>query len=137
MILARLFRNSPSPALRTAPLRLASSQLASLRIAASQQHSSVILPSTRPLSRRIISTTSKNLDNNTMTDYSDGVGAWGAWQAEPSRFTQQVVTAMRTLYVDTGSLPSLGRLSRRALLTTDATDTPKSLPIESGTMSDC
>ncbi|KAL7963953.1 NGG1p interacting factor 3 [Trichoderma sp. SZMC 28014] len=33
-----------------------------------------------------------------MTDYSDGVGAWGAWQAEPSKFTQQVVNAMRTLY---------------------------------------
>lgn len=100
MVLARLFRNSLSPALRTASPRLASSQLARLPIAASQQHSSVILSTTGALSRRTISTTSKNLDNNTMTDYSDGVGAWGAWQAGPSKFTQQVVDAMRTLYVD-------------------------------------
>lgn len=105
MVLARLLRNR---LLRTASPRLASSQLASLPIAVSQQRSSAILSTIRPLSRRPISTTSKNLDNNIMTDYSDGVGAWGAWQAEPSKFTQQVVNAMRTLYVGTGSSPSLG-----------------------------
>lgn len=101
MVLARLLRNSLSPALRTASPRFASSQLASLQIAVPRQHSSVIASSTSPPSRRTISTTRKNLDNNIMTDYSDGVGAWGAWQAEPSKFTQQVVDAMRTLYVDT------------------------------------
>ncbi|GFP55027.1 protein NIF3 homolog [Trichoderma asperellum] len=98
MVLARLLRNSLSPALRTASPRFASSQLASLQIAVPRQHSSVIASSTSPPSRRTISTTRKNLDNNIMTDYSDGVGAWGAWQAEPSKFTQQVVDAMRTLY---------------------------------------
>jgi hypothetical protein len=36
-----------------------------------------------------------------MSEYSDGVGAWGAWQVGPSKFTQQVVDAMRTLYVVT------------------------------------
>lgn len=102
MVLERLLRNNTSSALRTAFPRLAFSQLAPVPIAVSKQHSRLIVSSTRPLSRRTISTTSKNLDNNTMTDYSDGVGAWGAWQAEPSRFTQQVVNAMRTLYVDTG-----------------------------------
>jgi hypothetical protein len=50
-----------------------------------------------------------------MTDYSDGVGAWGAWQAEPSKFTQQVVDAMRTLYVDTGIRPHLLANPRKGL----------------------
>lgn len=34
-----------------------------------------------------------------MAEYADGVGAWGAWQVEPSKFTQLVVNSMRTLYV--------------------------------------
>ncbi|KAH6606175.1 hypothetical protein Trco_005328 [Trichoderma cornu-damae] len=33
-----------------------------------------------------------------MSEYFDGVGAWGAWQVEPSKFTQLVVDSMRTLY---------------------------------------
>ncbi|UKZ76162.1 hypothetical protein TrVFT333_003858 [Trichoderma virens FT-333] len=33
-----------------------------------------------------------------MAEYADGVGAWGAWQVEPSKFTQLVVNSMRTLY---------------------------------------
>lgn len=36
-----------------------------------------------------------------MAEYLDGVGAWGAWQVEPSKFTQLVVDSMRTLYVST------------------------------------
>lgn len=49
-----------------------------------------------------------------MAEYLDGVGAWGAWQVEPSKFTQLVVDSMRTLYVlfnclraDEKLLPSL------------------------------
>ncbi|KAK5995696.1 Protein NIF3-like protein [Cladobotryum mycophilum] len=32
------------------------------------------------------------------SEMSDGVGAWGAWQVEKSKFTQLVVDSMRTLY---------------------------------------
>ncbi|KAL7951276.1 NGG1p interacting factor 3 [Trichoderma barbatum] len=33
-----------------------------------------------------------------MAEYADGVGAWGAWQIRPSKFTQLVVDSMKTLY---------------------------------------
>lgn len=53
----------------------------------------------RPLPGRTNSTSSKRLDSSIMSEYADGVGAWGAWQVEPSKFTQLVVNSMRTLYV--------------------------------------
>ncbi|KAL6811644.1 NGG1p interacting factor 3 [Trichoderma camerunense] len=54
----------------------------------------------RSLPRHTISTSSSNRrpDSSAMAEYADGVGAWGAWQVEPSKFTQLVVNSMRTLY---------------------------------------
>lgn len=55
----------------------------------------------RSLPRHTISTSTSNRrpDSSAMAEYADGVGAWGAWQVEPSKFTQLVVNSMRTLYV--------------------------------------
>ncbi|KAL7814828.1 NGG1p interacting factor 3 [Trichoderma gracile] len=56
----------------------------------------------RPLLRQGISTTSRRFNDDkssgNMAEYLDGVGAWGAWQVEPSKFTQLVVDSMRSLY---------------------------------------
>ncbi|KAM0254520.1 hypothetical protein ACHAQJ_006740 [Trichoderma viride] len=98
MILARHLNKVLSSTLRTAsPRSSASSSPLALISAPTSQHLGG-RTFAAPLSRRTISNSSKNLDNNIMSEYSDGVGAWGAWQIGPSKFTQQVVDAMKTLY---------------------------------------
>lgn len=97
MVLARRFNKGLLSALRTSSLSIPASRRLGLPSAAS----ACVSP------RRTISSTPAKLDPNIMSEYSDGVGAWGAWQVEPSKFTQLVVNSMRTLYVHTTSLPIL------------------------------
>jgi hypothetical protein len=93
MLLARRLDRGLSSALRSASCRPVPA-LRRLGFSAARA-----CPSLRHNISISTSSSAKRPDSGAMAEYADGVGAWGAWQVEPSKFTQLVVNSMRTLYV--------------------------------------